>query len=129
EKRKVRGSLRGRCWAFIDAMDVLRRHVTSLKEAWGDAIPDTVDAIPQMAMVFPSTAGGRARQKNGSMGAVSGAPLTVTTDTKYIIPDLSMWTVQKLLLKFLETWSSLDTKIKNYHVKLHAKSIPNPRSE
>ena len=34
-----------------------------------------------MAMVFPSTAGGRGRQKDGSMGAVSGAPLTVTTDT------------------------------------------------
>ena len=32
-----------------------------------------------MAMVFPSTAGGRGRQKDGSMGAVSGAPLTVTT--------------------------------------------------
>ena len=41
----------------------------------------TVDAIPQRAMVFPSMAGGKARQKRGSMGAVSGAPLTVTTYT------------------------------------------------
>ena len=38
-----------------------------------------------MAIVFPSTAGGRARQKDGSMGAVSGAPLTVTTDTKVFL--------------------------------------------
>jgi len=80
-EEKVRGPLRGRCRAFIDAMDVLRRHVSSLKAARGGAIPDTVDAIPQRAMVFPSTAGGRARQKDGSMGAVSGAPLTVTTYT------------------------------------------------
>ena len=83
-EEKVRGSLRGRCRAFIDTnhtMDVLRRHVSSLKAARGGAIPDTVDAIPQRAMVFPSTAGGRARQKHGSIGAVSGALLTVTTYT------------------------------------------------
>jgi len=55
--------------------------VSSLKAARGGAIPDTVDAISQRAMVFPWTAGGSARQKDGSMGAVSGAPLTVTTYT------------------------------------------------
>lgn len=35
-----------------------------------------------MATVFPPTAGGRARQNRGSMGAVSGAPLTVSSYTK-----------------------------------------------
>ena len=60
EKRKeVRDLLKGRCRAFIDAMDVLRRHVSSLKAARGGAIPDTVGAIPQRATVFLSTAGGR----------------------------------------------------------------------
>jgi len=33
KEKKVRGPLRGRCRAFIDAMDVLRRHVNSLKAA------------------------------------------------------------------------------------------------
>jgi len=81
-EEKMRGPLRGRCRAFIDAMDVLRRHVSSLEAARGGAIPDTVDTIPQRAMVFPLTAGGRDRQKRGSIGAVSGAPLTVTTYTE-----------------------------------------------
>lgn len=46
-------------------MDMLRRrHVSSLKAARSGAIPDTVGAISQRAMVFSSTAGGRARQED-----------------------------------------------------------------
>ena len=81
-EEKVRGPLRERCQAFIDATDVFRRHVSGPKAARGGAIPDTVGAIPQRAMVFLYTTGGRGRQKHGSMGAVSGAPLTVTTYTR-----------------------------------------------
>jgi len=57
--------------------------VSSLKAARGGAIPDTVDAISRRVIVFSPTAGGRARQKDGSMRAVSGAPLTVTTYTQF----------------------------------------------
>lgn len=38
-------------------------------------------------------AGGSGRQKNGSIGAVSGAPLTVTTNTLYFsLFSLFPWT-------------------------------------
>ncbi|KAL2825284.1 hypothetical protein BDW59DRAFT_161764 [Aspergillus cavernicola] len=45
------------------------------------AIPKAVSAIPHMIRRSPSSAGGGGRQAGGSMAAVSGAPLTVTTDT------------------------------------------------
>lgn len=46
-------------------------------------------AIPEMAGALRKPAGGRGRQKGGAMGAVSGPPLTVSTNTKifYISSD------------------------------------------
>jgi hypothetical protein len=80
-EEKVRGRSRERCRAYIDGTDASRRQEKWVKAATGGAILKKVHTIPHREVRCPSAAGGSRRQSGGSMGAVSGAPLTVTTDT------------------------------------------------
>jgi hypothetical protein len=84
-EEEVRGRARERCRAYIDGADAPRRQEKRVKAASGSAIPEEVDTIPRRAVGCPSVAGGGGWQSGSSMGAVSGAPLTVTTYTKVTI--------------------------------------------
>lgn len=67
---------------YIDSVVGMRRRPAGVKAVrWGcDA--QTGHAKPDGAVGFPQVAGGGGRQRGGSMRAVSGAPLTGTTNTK-----------------------------------------------
>jgi hypothetical protein len=68
--------------AYIDGVHVSKRQEKWAKAARRGAIPKEVNVIPQRAVGCPSVAGGGGWQSGGSMRAVSGAPLTVTTYTE-----------------------------------------------
>lgn len=81
-EEKVRRRSRERCRAYIDGVVVSRRQEKLVKAARSGAIPKAVDAMPQRVVRLPQEAGGGDRQSGGSMAAVSGAPLTDTSDTE-----------------------------------------------
>lgn len=51
------------------------------KRRESNVIPKVASTIPQEAGTYPPVAGGGGRQMNRAMGAVFGAPLTVSMDT------------------------------------------------
>jgi hypothetical protein len=68
--------------AYIDGVACVEAAGEMGKSGETRRYPKDLDVIPQRAVGCPSVAGGGGWQSGGSMRAVSGAPLTVTTYTK-----------------------------------------------
>lgn len=87
-EERVRGRSREGGRAYIDATAALGGRGRPVKAARPHAILETARAILQRAVGCPPAAGGGRRQADGAMGAVSGAPLTVSSYTFLIISPI-----------------------------------------
>lgn len=114
-EEKVRRLSREGGRGYIDRTAGIRRQTAGAKAARHQRDAQNGHAKPEGAMGFPYRAGGGGRQSGGSMGAVSGAPLTGTTYTLYKRSWIADWarilanilrpvmSTNKSLLKILRT--------------------------